>query len=135
MVDSYLDRRRVFLNKRLEEFYIPLIREFSGEHPKTQERWDTVEEIMTSKRHLCGSKVAARLPQHFEATIERAPHYERYYLFTEDDVNKWRKIADTLWEEYIDTLKEYYKLVGVEEYTLPEKPEWAFKKSIRGKIY
>ncbi len=53
------DRRSEFLEKRLEEFYIPLIKLFDhGTLSRGSETHRIVEEIIVSKRHLCGKKVA-----------------------------------------------------------------------------
>ena len=52
-------RRREFLEKRLEEFYIPLMKLFDhGTLSRGPETHRIVEEIIVSKRHLCGKKVA-----------------------------------------------------------------------------
>ena len=57
------DRRHGFLEKRLEEFYIPLIKLFGhGTLSRGSEVRRMVEEIIVSKRHLCGKKVAKVLP-------------------------------------------------------------------------
>jgi len=62
------DRKRVYLEKRLEEFYIPLINHFShGNLKRDLQVYDKVKEIIVSRRHLCGKKVAKILPQHFTA--------------------------------------------------------------------
>ncbi len=122
------DRKRAYLEKRLEEFYIPLINFFShGNIKRDYNIHDKVEEIIVSKRHLCGKKVAAMLPQHFTAL--RAFNGDFYFRFSDkEELEKWVKVADTIWEEYIDTLKEYYKIIGVKDYVLPKKPEkWMFE--------
>jgi hypothetical protein len=122
------DRKRAYLEKRLEEFYIPLINFFSHRNIKRDYNiHDKVEEIIVSKRHLCGKKVAAMLPQHF--TAMRASNEDFYFRFSnKEELEKWVKVADTIWEEYIDTLKEYYKIIGIKDCVLPKKPEkWMFK--------
>jgi hypothetical protein len=51
------DRKLRFLEKRLDEFYIPLIKYFGqGDLDRNMEAHQRVEEILTSKRHLCGRK-------------------------------------------------------------------------------
>jgi len=58
------DRKRVYLEKRLEEFHIPLISLFShGNFKKDAQDHDKIEEIIVSRRHLCGRKVAKILPE------------------------------------------------------------------------
>jgi hypothetical protein len=119
------DRKREFLEKRLEEFYIPLINLF-GHRTLTRgpDIHRKVEEIIVSKRYLCGEEVAKILPQHFTAMMGGS---EFYFLFTsEREMERWESIADTIWSEYIEVLKEYYSLVGVKSYVLPEKPKWMF---------
>jgi hypothetical protein len=125
------DRRRVYLEKRLEEFYIPLINLFShGNLKRDYHIHDKVEEIVVSKRHLCGEKVAAILPPHF--TAMRASDGDFYFTFSkEEELKLWIKVADAIWEEYIEVLKEYYRVIGVKHYVLPEKPKvWMFKLGI-----
>mgnify|MGYP001626420673 CR=1 FL=1 len=37
-------------------------------------------------------------------------------------------MADTLWEEFIEVLREYYEATGTREYKLLEKPsQWMFR--------
>jgi hypothetical protein len=123
------DRKRSYLEKRLEEFYIPLINLFShGNLKRDYHIHDKVEEIIVSKRHLCGKKVATILPQHFTAV--RTSNEDFYFRFSdEEELKKWVKVADTIWEEYVDVLKEYYKIIGIKHYVLPEKPKWMFKEA------
>jgi hypothetical protein len=118
------DRKREFLEKRLEEFYIPLINLFGHVSlTRDPEKHRRVEEIIISRRYLCGKRVAEILPQHFTAMRR----YEYYFIFSEmREKKKWEDIADTIWSEYIEVLKEYYSLVGVKSYALPKKPEWMF---------
>jgi hypothetical protein len=118
------DRKLRFLEKRLDEFYIPLIKYFGQEDlDRDMGAHQRVEEILTSKRHLCGRKVAENLPQHFTATSEGGS----YFCFTnENELKQWEKVADIIWEEYIEVLREYYKLIGIKHYTLPKKPKWMF---------
>jgi len=113
------DRKLRFLEKRLDEFYIPLIKYFGqggiGVHEK-------VEEILISKRHLCGKKVAEILPQHIANT-----NFEGEFCFTnKNELKQWEEAADTIWKEHVEVLKDYYKLIGIKHYTLPEKPKWRF---------
>ncbi|NAZ13455.1 MAG: hypothetical protein GU359_04800 [Desulfurococcales archaeon] len=122
-----IDRRREYLEKRIEEFYIPLIKFFGqGDLPRDIEAHQKVEEIILTKRYLCGRKLAKILPQHFTAMIISGSHY--YFYFTsEEEKKKWEEIADIVWDEYIETLKKYYKLIGVIDYVLPKKPDkWFF---------
>jgi hypothetical protein len=73
---------------------------------------------------LCGKGVSKILPQHFTAMMGGS---EFYFLFTsEREMERWESIADTIWSEYIEVLKEYYSLVGVKSYAPPEKPKWMF---------
>jgi len=119
------DRKRGLLEKRLEDFYIPLIKLFGhGTLPRGPEAHRMVEEMIVSKRHLCGRKVAKVLPQHFTAIIGDSEPY--FYFSSEYEMKRWEAIADTIWDEYIEVLKECYKIIGVKHYTLPEKPKWMF---------
>jgi len=120
------DRRLRFLERRLEEFYTPLIKYFGqGDLLRDQEVHRRVEEIIVSKRHLCGEGVARILPQHFTAVLSGSPGF--YFEFENDhELNEWKTIADSIWGEYMEVLKEYYKLIGVESFTSPEKPRWMF---------
>ena len=125
------DRKRTYLEKRLEEFYIPLINLFShGNLKRDYHIHDKVEEIVVSKRHLCGKKVAAIMPPHF--TAMRASDGDFYFHFSnEEEWRRWLKIADTIWDEYIEVLKEYYRIIGIKHYMPPQKPEeWMFKLGI-----
>jgi hypothetical protein len=90
------DRRRSYLEKRLEEFYIPLINFFShGDLRRDYHVHDKVEEIIISKRHLCGKKVAAILPQHFTAI--RSSNGDPYFCFGDEETCQyWVKIANTI---------------------------------------
>jgi len=121
------DRRLEFLKERIEKFYTPLIRLFShGTLHRGLEEHQEVEEIIVSRRHLCGRKLASILPPHFTATMVPGGG-SFYFSFTEEEEEKkWEKIADTVWDEYVEILKEYYELIGVEQYMLPEKPKWMF---------
>jgi hypothetical protein len=118
------DRKREFLEKRLEEFYIPLINLFGHVSlTRDPEKHRRVEEIIVSRRYLCGKRVAEILPQHFTAMMG----YESYFYFTsEREMERWENIANTIWSEYIEVLKEYYDIIGVKHYVLPEKPKWMF---------
>jgi hypothetical protein len=123
--EIWKDRKRGFLEKRLEEFYIPLIKLFGhGTLSRGPEAHRMVEEIIVSKRHLCGKKVAKVLPQHFTAMMGGSEFY--FYFSSEYEMKRWEDIADTIWDEYIEVLKEYYKIVGVKHYIPPEKPKWMF---------
>jgi len=121
------DRKHRFLEKRIEDFYLPLIEYFG--HGTLDRGFDApreVEEIIISKRYLCGKKVAEVLPQHFTAvqTFES----ESYFYFNDDkEKEKWDKIANAIWDEYLEVLKEYYRLTDIMDYVLPEEPEkWMF---------
>ena len=118
------NRKLSFLEKRLEEFYIPLIKYFGqGDLDRNIEAHQRVEEILTSKRHLCGRKIIEILPQHFTATSEGG----FYFCFAnENELKRWEEVADIIWEEYVEVLREYYKLIDIKHYTLPEKPKWMF---------
>jgi regulator of sigma D len=125
------DRKRIYLEKRLEEFYIPLINLFShGNLKRDYHIHDKVEEIVVSKRHLCGKKVATIMHPHF--TAMRASDGDFYFHFSdEEEWRRWLKIADTIWDEYIEVLKEYYRIIGIKHYMLPQKPEeWMSKLGI-----
>lgn len=130
------DRKRSYLEKRLEEFYLPLINFFGNKSLVKDDRIrDKVEEIIVSKRHLCGKKVAAILPQHFTG-VGGAYNRDPYFYFRKEELNKWIEVANTIWEEYIDVLKEYYKIIGIKHYVLPKKPEkWMFEKEISLGVY
>jgi len=120
------DRKRRFLEKRLEEFYIPLIYLFGYEGlARIDEACQRVEKIIVSKKDLCGKRVAKILPQRFTATVGYGSIYY-FYFSSEHEKERWESIADTIWSEYIEVLKEYYGLVGVKSYVLPEKPRWMF---------
>jgi len=118
--------KRAYLEKKLEEFYIPLINLFShGSLERDYRIYDKVEEIVVSRRHLCGEKVAAILPPHFTAV--RESNGGSYFTFNKkEELELWIKVADAIWEEYIEVLREYYRIIGVRHYTLPEKPKWMF---------
>jgi hypothetical protein len=73
---------------------------------------------------LCGKRVAEILPQHFIAMVGGS---EFYFLFSsEREMERWESIADTIWSEYTEVLKEYYDIISVKHYMLPEKPKWMF---------
>ena len=129
------DRKREFLEKRLEEFYIPLINLFGHGSLRHSGLEEEVEKIIVSKRHLCGKRVAGVLPQHFTGRTEIGAEEFYFYFASEDEVKRWQKVADAVWDEYIEVLKEYYNIIGVKNYTLPEKPEWMFKVGITGQIF
>jgi hypothetical protein len=129
------DRKREFLEKRLEEFYIPLINLFGHGSLRRSGLEKEVEEIIVSKRHLCGKRVAGVLPQHFTGRAKFEPEEFYFYFASEDEVKRWEKVADTVWDEYIEVLEEYYNIIGVKNYTLPEKPEWMFKVGETGRIF
>jgi hypothetical protein len=123
------DRKRAYLEKRLEEFYTPLINLFSRKGEKSGQDRIKVEEIIVSKRHLCGKKVAEVLPQHFTGFPENGCEY--FYFHPEEELKQWVEAADAIWEEYIDVLKEYYRIIGVKHYVLPKKPEkWVFERGV-----
>jgi hypothetical protein len=121
------DRKLRFLEKRIEYFYLPLIKYFGhGTLKRGEDARREVEEIIVSKRYLCGKKVAEVLPQHF--TAEQMSTLEPYFYFEDDkEKEKWDKIANVIWGEYLKVLKEYYRFTGIMDYILPEKPEkWMF---------
>jgi hypothetical protein len=79
------DRKRAYLEKRLEEFYIPLISLFShGNLKRDYNIHLKVEEIVVSKRHLCGKKAAATLPPHFTAIIKS--NGDIYFNFNKEEL-------------------------------------------------
>jgi hypothetical protein len=121
------DRRREFLKERLESFYLPLINLF-GHRSLTRDSkaYDKVEEILVSKRHLCGGRVAKILPPHFITPPIDAEVKDKFEFANDEEKRRWEEIANTLWSEYVEVLKEYYKLVGIKKYVLPNKPEWRF---------
>jgi hypothetical protein len=120
------DRKREFLDKRLEEFYIPLINLFGhGGLIRDQEKHREVEEIIVSRRYLCGRRVAKILPQHFTATVGLAEYH--FFFESKSEMERWVDIADTIWREYTEVLEEYYGIIGAKDYVLPEKPKWMFK--------
>jgi len=121
------DRKLRFLEKRIEYFYLPLIKYFGhGTLKRGEDARREVEEIIVSKRYLCGKKVAEVLPQHF--TAEQISTLEPYFYFEDDkEKEKWDKIANIIWDEYLEVLKEYYRFTCIMDYILPEKPEkWMF---------
>jgi len=93
------DRRLRVIERRLEYFYIPLITEFTSTNPKDGRAFDMVENIIVGRRYLCTPR-----------TLE---------------YDKWVKIADTLWEEAMKLVKEYYKTGGIKKYTIPQKLKWS----------
>jgi hypothetical protein len=128
------DRRRVYLEKKLEEFYIPLINLFShGNLKRDAQDHDKVEEIIVSRRHLCGKKLAKILPQHFTAMLGPGNFY--FEFASEEELRRWIGVADAIWEEYIEVLREYYEIIGVRHYTLPEKPKWMFGLGITPRVF
>jgi hypothetical protein len=103
------------LKKRLDEFYS------HGNLMRDSQVHNKVEEIMVSRRHLCGEKVAKILPQHFTAV--RGPGDFCSEFTSEEDLKRWIGVADAIWEGYVEVLREYYRIIGVKHYTLPEKPK------------
>jgi hypothetical protein len=127
------DRRREFLKERIESFYLPLINLFGHRGLiKDSEAYNKVEEILVSKRHLCGGKVAKILPLHFTAPPVTVGVGDCFQFANDEEKKRWEEVADTLWSEYVEVLKEYYKLVGIKKYVLPKKPEWKFEVMPRG---
>ena len=119
------NRKREFLKKRLDEFYTLLIKLFGhGVLHRDPETHRKVEEVIILKRYLCGRKVARILPKHFTAIISSGEFY--FYFSNEYEMKQWEDITDAIWYEYIEVLKGYYKLIGVRQYMLPEKPKWMF---------
>lgn len=117
------DRRLRIIEKKLEEFYIPLITIFSSSTYKDEQIYDKVEEIVVGKRYLCGPKTANILPEHFTAVRGGTRLY--FVFLVKEDYENWVKAVDTIWEEAINYIKEYYKLGGIKEYILPQrKPKW-----------
>lgn len=86
------DRKRSYLEKRLEEFYLLLINLFSNVSlNRSVQEHNEVERIIVSKRYLCGRKVAAILPQHFEAVVASSgsPHF---YFSNEEELKLWKRL-------------------------------------------
>ena len=73
---------------------------------------------------MCDKGVSKILPQRFTAMLGGSEYY--FYFSSEHEKERWESIADTIWSEYIEVLKEYYSFVGVKHYVLPEKPKWMF---------
>jgi len=77
------DRRLGFLKERIEKFYTPLIRLFGhGTLHRGPKEHQEVEEIIVSRRHLCGRKLASILPPHFTAMTGTGSFY---FSFTEEE--------------------------------------------------
>ena len=73
---------------------------------------------------MCDKGISKILPQRFTAMLGGSEYY--FYFSSEHEKERWEGIADTIWSEYIEVLKEYYSLVGVKSYALPEKPKRMF---------
>ena len=73
------DRRLRYLEKRIEDFYKPLIELFShGSLLRGLEEHRRVEEIIVTRRYLCEEKLVKILPQHFTAILGGEDLYFRF---------------------------------------------------------
>ena len=85
------DRKREFLEKRLEEFYIPLINLFGHVSlTRDPEKHRRVEEIIISRGYLCGKRVAEILPQHFTAMVGGSEFY--FLISSEREMERWESM-------------------------------------------
>ena len=118
------DRRLRVIEKKLDEFYMRLITLFASEIYR--KNYDHVEEIIIGKRYLCGPKVLRILPEHFEAMRGAGSGF--YFVFeSRERYERWMRIADVIWEEAMEYVREYYELGGIKEYVIPRsKPKWKF---------
>jgi len=66
------------------------------------------------------------LPEHFEAMRGASGGF--YFVFeSRERYERWLRIADVIWEEAMEYVKEYYELGGIKEYVIPRsKPKWKF---------
>jgi hypothetical protein len=61
-------------------------------------------------RRVWGRPADEMLPQHFTAIMGGSEFY--FYFSSEREMERWESIADTIWSEYIEVLKEYYDITG-----------------------
>jgi|GEM_PF-5989245 len=116
------DRRLRVIERRLKDFYIPLITEFTSTNPKDGRAFNRVENIIVGRRYLCTPRTLEILPEHFEAIRGAGPQFKFPDKATYD---KWVKVVDALWEEAMKLVKEYYKTGGIKKYTIPQKLKWS----------
>ena len=101
------DRRLRVIEKKLDEFYMPLITLFTSEI--YEKSCDRVEEIVIGKRYLCGPKVLRILPEHFEAM--RGANGGFYFVFeSRERYERWLRIADVIWEEAMEYVRNIMNL-------------------------
>jgi len=125
------DRKRNFLEKRIEEFYLPLIELFKHREFEDQNVPKRANEIVFLKRYLAGKRAASSLPTTLPLVGTSLLRTDRcaWRFENEEEERKWREIANTVWDEYVEALREYYKTIGIKQYELPERPEWFAWKS------
>ncbi len=125
-LETMKDRRLRLIEKRLDEFYMPLIELFSTPALKDQRYVERVNRIVIGKRYLSGPRTARVLPSTFSPKFQVGG--QEYKLG--EEAGTWRRVADVIWEEAKSYIEQYYRLGGIRDYSLPrEKPKWLFSES------
>jgi heme/copper-type cytochrome/quinol oxidase subunit 2 len=126
------DRKLALIQKRLEEFYFPLISIIGGKGEIGAQNELVVNQLLWSKRYLAGPKTAKVLPDMLNAM--RSYERDNYFDFSPGEkgdyakMTEWVKVANTMWDESTEYVKEYYALSGVSYEKFGERPEWRFRK-------
>ncbi len=117
------------IEKRLDEFYLPLINFFSGVGPLSKEEFSR---LIMLKGYLAGPETAKALPHRVPEIIDNG----LIVVGSKEELARWNAIADTVWEESGRYLREYRRLSGTYAAATsagspapaePVKPVWDFQ--------
>lgn len=119
------DRMIRLIEKRLEEFYLPLITFFGNGSVNglKKEDWEKVSTIIIGKRYLCEPETARIIPYNFNGN-ELNLRSGIIYFMDDSYYNKWVELANKIWEDHIKYQKDYCKLTGSNYRNIEDKPHW-----------
>lgn len=92
------DRKLRYIDKRLDEFYRPLLQYFYGYDPITPQTYTDIRNILVNRRYLCNLEVLEFLPFEFPSEpIRGYPFRQSKFTFKrKEDLDKWLLIADII---------------------------------------
>ncbi|MBE5728019.1 hypothetical protein IHE50_01210 [Candidatus Parvarchaeota archaeon] len=133
--ESIKDKKMRLIEKKLDEFYTPLINYFSHPPKVKPDIIDKINDIFVGKRYLCGPKTLTLLHTIYDqqflkfevSNINEQNAESRFYYKNDEEKDHWIRIANELWGEAKEYTNEYYNLSGLKYKFEPYKqPTWQF---------